>query len=95
MKHFKDFAKEQNLDGEKVKLDSIVDKEITVLAYQLTGSKYNNSGKICLKLQFEIDGQRHILFTGSAVLARQAEEYKDEMPFMATIRKIDKYYTFT
>ena len=71
MKRFKDFAKEQNLDGEKVKLDSLLGKEITILAYQLTGSKYNSNGKMCLKLQFEMDGQRYILFTGKAGRAVQ------------------------
>ena len=95
MKRFKDFAKEQALDGDKIRLDDILDHEILVIAHQITGSKYSDNGKICLKLQFELQGERHILFTGSTVLARQAEEYKDEMPFLATIKKVDNYYTFS
>ncbi len=95
MKRFKDFAKEENLDGDKAKLDFILGKEIIVTDYQLTNSKFANNNRMCLKLQFELEGERYIVFTGSMVLARQAEKYKDEMPFATTIKKIDQYYTMT
>ena len=57
MKRFKDFAKEQALDGDKIRLDDILDHEILVIAHQITGSKYSDNGKICLKLQFELQGE--------------------------------------
>jgi len=46
-------------------------------------------------LQFEIDNEKHIFFTGSKVLIDQVKKYKDEMPFLTIIKKINKYYTFT
>lgn len=49
----------------------------------------------CMTLQFIVDEEKHILFTGSTVLTEQIREYKDELPFHATIKKIDKFYTFT
>lgn len=31
----------------------------------------------------------------SVILIEQIEKYKDEIPFLATIKQIDKYYTFS
>ena len=93
-KRFADFAEEEHfLDGEKFRIDEILNKEILVTAYEINDSKYNDSK--CLKLQFEIDNVKHILFTGSTVLTDQVEKYKDEIPFLTIIKKINKYYTFT
>lgn len=95
MKKFSDFAKEQVLDGDKLKLDDVLDKEIIVLGYQVNKSRYKGNNDTCLKLQFELDGAHYILFTGSTVLINQIEKYQDEIPFRAVIKKIDKYYTFS
>lgn len=46
-------------------------------------------------LQIEFDGEKRIVFTGSSVLMRQAEKHREQMPFLATIAKNDKYYTFS
>ena len=93
-KKFSDFAKEESfLDGEKFRIDEILNKEILITDYKINDSKYNDSK--CLKLQFEIDNTKHIFFTGSNVLADQIEKYKDEIPFLTIIKKINKYYTFT
>lgn len=95
MKRFSDFAEEQTLDGDKVKLDDVLNKEIVVTGYVVTKSKYKSSGDMCLKLQFEVDDARYILFTGSNVLINQIERYHDEIPFITTIKKVDKFYTFS
>lgn len=95
-KRFSDFAQEQGpLDGEKVKLDSILNLEIMVTGFKLKTSKFgtSNSGQ-CLTVQFEIDETRKIFFTGSEVLSEQLAKYSEEIPFMAKIKKIDRYYTF-
>lgn len=97
MKRFSDFAKEDIvLDGEKIRIEDVLNKEIVVLNYRICNSQYkkNKSGKY-LSLQIELDDNKYILFTGSDVLMRQADQYKNEMPFMAKITKIDRYYTFT
>lgn len=96
-KKFNDFAKEPKLlDGSKIKIEAIVNKEILVIGYKITESKFgkDNNSK-CLTIQFEIDGDKHIIFTGSNVLIDQIEKYKDEIPFLSTIKQIDRYYTFT
>lgn len=97
MKKFSDFAKDENvLDGEKIKLVSILNKEIMVIGYKIRNSQYakSNSDKY-LSLQFEMNGTKHVAFTGSGVLIDQIEKYKDEIPFMTIILKIDKYFTFS
>ena len=42
-----------------------------------------------------MDNIDYIVFTGSGVLIDQIEKYKDNLPFYVTIKKIDRYYTFT
>jgi hypothetical protein len=93
MKRFEDFSKEEILDGDKIRLDDILNQEVAVLGCSVKSSKHKE-GKY-LTLQIELNGEKHVLFTGSKVLIDQAEKYKSEMPFMATIRKINKYYSFT
>ena len=48
-----------------------------------------------MTLQFKLNREEKILFTGSKVLMNQIEKYKDELPFIAIIKKINKFYTFT
>ena len=49
----------------------------------------------CLTLQVVLDDKKYVLFTGSVVLLEQMEKYQDHLPFIATIQKIDRYYTLT
>jgi hypothetical protein len=93
-KRFSDFAKEhQPLDGAKLKIEDILNKEILLLDFRVKPSKYEKNG--CLTLQFMIGEETHVVFTGSTVLTDQIMGYKSELPFYTTIKKIDRYYTFT
>ena len=96
-KRFNDFARESKpLEGSKVKIDDIINREIKVTDYKIRDSKYEKKNcEKCLTLQFEIEGIKHVLFTGSNVLIDQIEKYKSEIPFLTTLKKIDRYYTFT
>ena len=58
------------------------------------GGNANNSGKY-LTMQIKSNDKKFVIFTGSEVLIEQIEKYKNEIPFEATIRKINKYYTLT
>jgi hypothetical protein len=96
-KRFSDFAEEQRpLDGDKIKIEQVLNIEIEILGYRVTRSKYekNRSGK-CLQLQVDLDGAHKVLFTGSDVLIEQMEKYGHQVPFQATIKKIDRYYTLS
>jgi len=97
-KHFSDFADEDGpLEGPKVRIDEIVNNEIEVTGYKIRKSKYdkNLSGKY-LTVQFEIEsGEKRVFFTGSNVLIEQMKKYSNQVPFLTTIKKIDRYYIFT
>jgi hypothetical protein len=97
VKRFSDFSEEAGpLDGDKLKLDDILNQEITVVGYRIQNSRYskNASGKY-LTLQFELYSERHVVFTGSDVLISQTEKYHHEIPFITTIRKVNRYYTLS
>ena len=99
-KRFSDFAEEEGpQEGDKAKLDSILNHEIMVIGHRIQGSKYqgkNNSGK-CLTVQFRNpeDQEKRVFFTGSDVLIEQMEKYGHQVPFLTTIKKVDRYYTFS
>lgn len=97
MNRFSDFATEEHvLDGEKIRMDDLLNQEIPIIGYRITESKFgkNRSGK-CLTIQVEYKGERRVVFTGSDVLIDQLERYGDNVPFLATIRKVDRFYKLT
>ncbi|MFN8317171.1 MAG: hypothetical protein U0T32_12060 [Chitinophagales bacterium] len=86
MKTFKEFnikIENKGLDGEKIKVKKILNKEIVVTDFQVKDSKFN--GK-CLHLQLESENNKHVLFTGSKVLLEAIEKVpKEGFPFKTTI----------
>lgn len=100
MKRFRDFARSKKvLDGEKIAIAQVLNKEIVVLDYSVAESKFDDcktrcSGK-CLTLQVTVDGVKRVVFTGSDVLLKQVREYEAEMPFITTIIKVDQFFTFS
>ena len=95
MKSFSDFAKEEKpLDGDKIKIDDLLNKEVIIKDFKVAKSKYEGKGDY-MTLQIEENGQTRVSFTGSLVLINQCKRYKDEMPFKATIKKVERYYTFS
>jgi len=97
MKNFADFATDDGiLTGDKLKLDDVLGKVIIIKGYKIADSKYNKGeNKKVLTLQFNIEGIEHILFTGSSVLIDQTEKYKDEIPFMTKIEKVNTFYSYS
>ena len=95
MKRFSDFAKEEKpLDGEKIKIDDLLNKEVIVKDFKIAKSKYEGKGDY-MTLQVEENGETRVSFTGSSVLINQCKKYQDEMPFQTVIKKVERYYTFS
>ena len=96
-KRFSDFAQDAlPLDGPKLKIEDVLNKEVLITGFMVRRSKYvRGEADECLTLQFEIDGSRYILFSGSKILTDQITKYQAEILFLTTIKKIDKYYTFS
>jgi hypothetical protein len=94
-KKFSDFAtSDALLDGKKIKIAEIVDKEIEVIGFMVSDSKIKQNEK-CLKLQFYYKEEKHVIFTGSNILINQCVKYEKEMPFIATIKVAGKCFTFS
>ena len=95
-----DFAAHEGpLEGKKIRIDDVLNVEILITAYRLKESKYQRtSAPDCLTIQFEYPdrpGEKHVIFTGSTVLCDQMRKYKEHLPFLSTIKKIDRYFTLT
>jgi len=97
VKAFSEFStEEQPLDGRKSRMDDILNQKIIVTGFRIKTSNYskNETGKY-LTLQFEMNNETQIIFTGSDVLIGQMERYGQEVPFATTVKKINRYYTLT
>ena len=99
MKRFSDFCKEQNLQGKKVSINKLANKEIEVINYRLTSTKFSSN---YAQIQFRLLSKDTVFvtFTSSKVLIRQLTQYKDELPFIAFIKSGkskngNSYYTFS
>jgi len=98
MNNFKDFkikAELSTFTGDKIKVDRILNAEITILAYKIEDSKVKQGTK-CLVLQLEKNGTKHILFTGSTILMQMIKQVpEDKFPFKTTIIKESEHLEFT
>ena len=94
MRRFSDFATEDNImSGDKVKIGDITGKEVEIIGYTVGNSKFE--GKKLLTLQIKLDGENRVVFTSSSVLIDQSQKYEKEMPFLATIEKVNnRFYSF-
>jgi len=102
MQKFSDFADTSVtpiIDGKKVPLDEILDKEIIVLKYRIKKSKFSEAkNPDCLTVQFaypDNEAVHFVFFSGSSVLMQQLTKYEDKIPFSAVIKKVGKYFTFS
>jgi hypothetical protein len=97
MNQFKDFqitANTSTLKGDKIKIERIFNREITVHGFTIKPSKYN-SGE-CLWLQISIGEIEHVVFSGSGVLREQIKKVPPErFPFNTTIVKDNDAHVFT
>lgn len=94
---FANFAREQlPMPGVKKYLNDILNREILVTDFRITKSK-RREGTECMQFQFKLDDTVCVAFTGSAVLIDQMQTARDggNMPFVGTIVKIDKYFSFS
>lgn len=92
---FSTFAKNQlPMPGNKKRLDEILNREITVIDFRVRKST-KRDGTECLQMQFLFDDEVCVVFTGSSVLINQIKEAKDNIPFVGTVVKLDRYYSFS
>ncbi len=98
MERFSDFANvTPQLEGDKVKIDNVLNKEIILTGYRIGKSKYGKDGDKYCRIQFKESEEDnfHVVFTGSLVLIDQLGQADGHFPFLATIKKQNKYYTLS
>lgn len=97
MKKFSDFniaISTNTFIGDKVRISKILNKKITVHAFKLGPSKHFKNE--CLQLQIEVNGNKHVCFSGSTKLIEQIQQVpKSGFPFEATIEDDNGMYLFT
>ena len=98
IKSFKDFNIKPKLTaftGDKIKIERILNTEITVNAFKIEPSKAK-PGTMLLTLQITKSGTNHIVFTGSSVLMDMIQQVtKEDFPFTTTIIKESEHLEFT
>lgn len=101
MKRYSDFsATTSQLPGDKVTIEQVLNKEIEIHGFRVYKSKYkkNETGEY-LTIQFRYPDSKPdqfmIIFTGSDVLINQARDAEAELPFVAKIVKVNRYYSFS
>jgi ribosomal protein L31 len=73
----------------------VLNKEILITAFRAGQKSQFKEDGLYTTIQFEIDDEKHVIFTGSQVLTEQLERYQEHLPFLATIKKINRYFTLT
>jgi hypothetical protein len=95
--HFRDFMdpneEEDPLDGEKLKIVDIINKEILILNFNIRKSKIKEGNYVII--QFELDDEKHVVFTTATRLMKKLERHKEKMPYHVTIIRKYKYYTMS
>ena len=99
MKKFSEFGIAPTINslvGDKIKIERILNREITVTDFRIEDSKYGDAGSKCLYIQFNMGGQQHVVFTGSKPLIETIQLVpKSSFPFVTTIIKVDQRYEFS
>jgi hypothetical protein len=99
MNNFKDFGikpKSKSFEGEKIRLDKILNKEIIIEDFKIEKSKFEKGNNQCLYLQIDVNGVKRVLFTGSVVLQEMITQVsKENFPFTTTIVKENDRLEFT
>jgi hypothetical protein len=100
IKQFKDLSIQAplpSLQGDKIGIRKILNREVTVYKYEIKQSKYPEKGNgKCLYIQIEVDKVKRVVFTGSVVLQQTIEKIPvDAFPFMTKIVEDNERFEFT
>jgi len=96
IKSFSEFgikARIEHYQGDKIKIEKILNQEITVLKFKIGPSKYDGER---LDLQIVFKGENRVLWTPAKYLIQTIQQIKPEdFPFTTKIVKIDEHLEFT
>lgn len=91
---------QKGFEGDKVKIERILNKEIIIHEYRIEESKikaYRERGsEKCLYLQISVNDELHVVFTSSAALIDMISQVPQSgFPFMTVIIKENGRLKFT
>jgi hypothetical protein len=99
MNNFKQFniqATSKSFEGDKIKIDRILNKQIVVYDFKIENSKYEKGNGKCLYLQIHVDNAKRVLFTGSTSLMEMIQKVPAEgFPFTTTIIRENERFQFS
>lgn len=79
--------------GDKIKIQRILNKEITVFRYTVSPSKIKGD---YAQIQIELNGTKHVIFTGSTVLIQTLKQIPESaFPFTTIIVQEQEHFEFT
>jgi hypothetical protein len=83
----------KGFEGDKIKIDRIINKQVVVYAYLIKDSKFKD---LCLHMQIHVDNTKRVVFTGSKNLIEMIQKVPAEgFPFTTTIIVENDRYQFT
>lgn len=99
VKNFSDFKirpKNDHFTGDKIKMLKILNQNIIVHGFRILPSKFENSNsETVMHMQLEFKDEKHILFTGSRILADMIGQVpEDGFPFKTKIIKEGESFVF-
>ena len=94
IKSFAEITRERILEGEKVLIADILDKEIIIKDFEKRLSMYKEDDQF-FTVQAELDGKIITFNTASSVLCKQLNRIRSNLPVKATIKrpKGKRYFT--
>lgn len=93
---FKIAVTENPFVGDSIKIERILNREITVHAYKIGISKFEKGNGKCLTLALSLGETRHVLFTSASYLMQVLMMIpKENFPFVTTLVKQNERYEFT
>lgn len=100
MHSFKDFGikpKIKSFEGEKIKIERIINKVIIIEDFKIGVSKFKEKGNgDVLTVQIMVDNTKRVLFTGSVNLMEMIQQVpKEQFPFTTTIIRENERFEFT
>jgi retron-type reverse transcriptase len=97
-KELKIKAPDKGFEGDKIKMQRLVNRQIIVHKYKIEDSKVykdRGTGK-CLQLQVSLNGEKHVVFTSASGLIDVITQIEEaNFPFQTTIVKEGERFLFT
>lgn len=88
-------APKKGLEGDKIKIERVLNREIQVHDFRIVDSKFEGKGK-CLHLQIMISNTNYVVFTGSNNLMEMIQKVdRADFPFKTTIIRENERFQFS